>query len=106
MHPSTSRGALIWQTEPRARTTVPLPKLPAGLSSRVAISPKRSEDLERLMYDRTVLVVAHRLNTIYTADRIAVLENGHMVEAGSHAELLERGGLYARLVGTDRRVPV
>jgi ABC-type multidrug transport system fused ATPase/permease subunit len=62
--------------------------------------------LERLMHERTVLVVAHRLNTIYTADRIAVLEHGRLVEAGSHAELLERGGLYARLVGADRRVPV
>jgi ATP-binding cassette, subfamily C, bacterial CydD len=62
--------------------------------------------LERLTHDRTVLVVAHRLNTIYTADRIAVLENGCLVEAGSHGALLERGGLYARLVGADRRVPV
>jgi ATP-binding cassette subfamily C protein CydD len=62
--------------------------------------------LERLMHDRTVLVVAHRLNTVYTADRIAVLENGRLVEAGSHAALLERGGLYARLVGAGGRVPV
>src|SRR5919201_808468 len=62
--------------------------------------------LERLMHERTVLVVAHRLNTIYTADRIAVLENGHLVEAGSHAELLERGGLYARLVDAGRSAPV
>jgi ATP-binding cassette subfamily C protein CydD len=62
--------------------------------------------LERLMHDRTVLVVAHRLNTIYTADRIAVLENGRLVETGSHGALLERGGLYARLVGAGRRVQV
>jgi len=62
--------------------------------------------LERLMHDRTVLVVAHRLNTIYTADRIAVLENGRLVEAGSHVALLERGGLYARLVDAGRRAPV
>jgi ATP-binding cassette subfamily C protein CydD len=62
--------------------------------------------LERLTHDRTVLVVAHRLNTIYTADRIAVLENGRLVEAGSHGALLERGGLYARLVGAGGRVPV
>jgi ATP-binding cassette subfamily C protein CydD len=62
--------------------------------------------LERLLHDRTVLVVAHRLNTIYTADRIAVLENGRLVEAGSHVALLERGGLYARLVDAGRRAPV
>jgi ATP-binding cassette, subfamily C, bacterial CydD len=62
--------------------------------------------LERLTHDRTVLVVAHRLNTIYTADRIAVLENGRLVEAGSHGALLERGGLYARLVGAGGRIPV
>jgi hypothetical protein len=47
----TRGGDEIWKTEPRARTTVPLPKLPAGISSRLAISPKRLEDLERLMYD-------------------------------------------------------
>jgi galactofuranose transport system ATP-binding protein len=62
--------------------------------------------LERLMHDRTVLVVAHRLNTIYTADRIAVLENGRLVETGSHVALLERGGLYARLVDAGRRAPL
>jgi ATP-binding cassette subfamily C protein CydD len=62
--------------------------------------------LERLMHDRTVLVVAHRLNTIYTADRIAVLENGRLVEVGSHVALLERGGLYARLVDAGRRAPI
>jgi ATP-binding cassette subfamily C protein CydD len=62
--------------------------------------------LERLMHDRTVLVVAHRLNTIYTADRIAVLENGRLVEVGYHGALLERGGLYARLVDAGRRAPV
>jgi ATP-binding cassette subfamily C protein CydD len=55
--------------------------------------------LERLAQDRTTLIVAHRLNTIYSADRIAVLEDGRVVEKGAHDELLTRGGLYARLVG-------
>ena len=59
--------------------------------------------LERLMRDRTVLVIAHRLNTVYRADRIAVLQSGRLVETGSHAELVERGGPYARLVGTYKR---
>jgi ATP-binding cassette, subfamily B, bacterial len=53
--------------------------------------------LERLMEGRTTLVVAHRLSTIRRADRIVVLDEGRVVESGSHAELLERGGFYARL---------
>ncbi|MDP8950765.1 MAG: thiol reductant ABC exporter subunit CydD [Actinomycetota bacterium] len=61
--------------------------------------------LERLMRDRTVLVVAHRLNTVYRADQIAVLEAGRLVETGSHADLVERDGPYARLVNTYKRMP-
>ena len=53
--------------------------------------------LERLMHDRTVLVVAHRLSTVQHADRIIVLERGRAVASGTHAELLERDGVYRRL---------
>ncbi|MGI4814253.1 MAG: lipid A export permease/ATP-binding protein MsbA [Janthinobacterium lividum] len=53
--------------------------------------------LEVLMRGRSTLVIAHRLSTIERADRILVLEGGRIVEQGSHAELLERGGLYAHL---------
>jgi subfamily B ATP-binding cassette protein MsbA len=53
--------------------------------------------LVNLMRDRTTLVVAHRLATVMRANRIVVLEAGRIVEIGSHAELLERGGLYRRL---------
>lgn len=53
--------------------------------------------LEKLMEGRTSLVIAHRLSTIQGADRILVLHHGEIRESGTHAELLERGGLYAQL---------
>jgi len=53
--------------------------------------------LERLMKDRTTLVIAHRLSTVLSCDRILVMDKGHIVEQGTHAALVEQGGLYARL---------
>ncbi len=55
------------------------------------------EALDHLMQGRTTLIIAHRLSTIRAAHRIAVLDDGWLVELGTHDELLEREGLYARL---------
>ncbi len=57
--------------------------------------------LEPLMQGRTSLVIAHRLSTILAADKILVLQDGRLVEQGSHDELLARGGLYATLYETQ-----
>ncbi|WP_148715390.1 ABCB family ABC transporter ATP-binding protein/permease [Chitinolyticbacter meiyuanensis] len=54
-------------------------------------------ELERISRDRTALVIAHRLSTIAHADEILVMEHGHIVERGNHAELLARHGIYAQM---------
>jgi subfamily B ATP-binding cassette protein MsbA len=57
--------------------------------------------MEDLLTDRSTLIIAHRLSTVRRADRVIVLEHGKIVEQGTHAELLERGGLFARLASFD-----
>ena len=57
--------------------------------------------LEELIKDRTSFVIAHRLSTIEKADRILVVEEGAIVEQGSHNELLAKGGRYASLYNNE-----
>src|SRR5262249_23470068 len=76
----------------------PLLLLDEATSALDAESERLVQDaLERLMRDRTVLVIAHRLSTVQHAHRIVVLESGRVVASGAHAELIEQEGAYRRL---------
>jgi ATP-binding cassette subfamily B protein len=57
--------------------------------------------LQRILQGRTSIVIAHRLSTIRNADKIVVLEHGHIAEVGKHADLLARQGVYARLYAAN-----
>ena len=70
-----------WQVQPDRRT----------------VQGELSGALERLLRQRTAIVIAHRLSTIRHADVVYVIDDGRIVEQGSHDELLKQGGLYATL---------
>ncbi len=63
------------------------------------------EALDRLMKGRTTVIIAHRLSTIKIAHRIAVLDNGRIIELGTHEDLMELNGMYARLYSMQFRDP-
>src|SRR5690606_5155 len=77
----------------------PIMVLDEATSALDTQSEKLVQDaLEKMMSNRTSVIIAHRLSTIVNADRIIVLEDGKIKESGTHTELLNRNGIYSKLI--------
>lgn len=61
------------------------------------------EELSHLLVGKTVIVIAHRMRTVEAADKVVVLDGGHVVEQSAPAQLMEQSGLFARMVGLQRQ---
>jgi ATP-binding cassette subfamily B protein len=83
----------------KAPGVVVLDEATAHLDSESELAVQRA--LDQALSGRTALVIAHRLSTVRSADLIAVIDGGQVVEQGRHTELLARGGLYADLYRTQ-----
>ncbi len=71
----------------------------------IATENALQDSLAQLLPGRTTLIIAHRLSTVKRADRIVVLDQGKVVEQGTHTELIQQGGLYSRMVGAFPEEP-
>ena len=72
-----------------------LMKRPCARYTHGAYDSKAADDLSK---DRTIIAIAHRLSTVRRADSIVVLEQGRVIEIGSHNDLIAKGGVYARMI--------
>ena len=98
-------GDSVWRREtadfhrPRHAEDAPIIILDEATSS---VDPENEDELQRaieaLTHDKTIIMIAHRLKTVRNADQILVLDNAHIVQRGTHAELIQQKGLYADFV--------
>ena len=85
----------MWRALYRDAPIIVLDEATANIDSQT--ESRIQHALEELMKGRTALIIAHRLSTVKSADRILCFKRGRLVEQGTHEELLRAGGLYAKL---------
>ena len=84
------------------RVSVRVPRGPStGLSNSIIIFKIVQDALDKARQGRTCILIAHRLSTVINADKIAVVDNGEIVELGTHEELLKQQGAYYSLINSQ-----